>query len=54
MIGPCVAHLKKKKLYISIVRTGFAPKTQMKWLMAQSAQNNKFVEGGLETELPRS
>ena len=34
--------------------TRFAPKAQMKWSMAQRAQNNKFVDDGLETELSMS
>ena len=38
-------------IYTYIVRAAFGPKAQMRWTKAQRAQNNEFVESGLETEL---
>ena len=32
------------------IRARFAPKAQVKWTKAQRAQNNEFVESGLEIE----
>ena len=38
-------------IYTYIVRAAFGPKAQTRWTKAQRAQNNEFVESGLETEL---